>query len=288
MRKLNPRYTERIVFSSLFAISLVILMPISWVFFTTLKYGLSLISWEFLTKAPDAITGGGGIFPAIIGTVMLVTGTLIFCLPVGLGAAIYLSEYSAKNTLTRLIRIGIITLSGVPSIVYGLFGAAFFVIFLGTGRTLIAGSLTLALMILPVVITASREAIDAVPAHFREVSLSLGATRWQTIRHAVLPHALSGILTGTILGIGRAAGETAPILFIATSFTSMPRSLLDVPSSGFMTLPTYLYSIFSPGGKIITNPNAPYGVALVLIALVFLITLPAIVIRARLRKKRKW
>lgn len=285
--RINPKLTEKFVFGSLFSISFIILIPIFWVLLTTLKYGLSVINIDFLTKSPT-FNAGGGIFPAILGTVLLVVGTVLFSLPIGLGAAVYLSEYSSKNFLTRIIRIGIISLAGVPSIVYGLFGFAFFVLFLGFDKSLLAGALTLSLMILPVVITASREAIDAVPAHFREVSLSLGATKWQTIRHAVLPHALSGILTGTILGIGRAAGETAPIIFIAANWLKNNPTSIIGKAGRFMALPRYLYSTYALTGRSIENPNTPYGIAFVLMLLVFLITLPAIIIRARLRKERKW
>ncbi|TET54113.1 MAG: phosphate ABC transporter permease PstA [Actinobacteria bacterium] len=285
--KINPRYTEKFVFGSLFGISIIIIIPISWVFLITLKYGLSIINIDFLTKSPT-FNAGGGIYPGILGTILLVIGTVLFSLPIGLGAAVYLSEYSSKNLLTRSIRIGIISLAGVPSIVYGLFGFSFFVLFLGFDKSLLAGALTLSLMILPVVITTSREAIEAVPGHFREVSLSLGATKWQTIRHAVLPHALPGILTGTILGIGRAAGETAPIIFIASAWlVNTPTSIFG-QGGRFMALPNYLYSTYALVGKSMENPNTPYGIALVLMLLVFIITLPAILIRARLRKMRKW
>jgi len=285
--RINPRHTEKFIFGSLFSVSLIILVPISWVLLITLKYGLSVINLDFLTKSPT-FNAGGGIYPAILGTILLVIGTIVVSLPIGLGAAIYLSEYSSKNLLTRIIRIGIISLAGVPSIVYGLFGFSFFVLFLGFDKSLLAGALTLSLMILPVVITASREAIDAVPEHFREVSLSLGATKWQTIRHAVIPHALSGILTGTILGIGRAAGETAPILLIASAWlVNTPTSVVG-RGGRFMALPNYLYSTYALVGKSMENPNTPYGIALVLMLLVFLITLPAIIIRAKLRKERKW
>lgn len=287
MIKLNPRYTEKFVFSLLVSVSFVILIPILWVFLTTLKYGLVVINLDFLIKSPT-FNAGGGIFPAILGTILLVIGTVLIALPIGLGAAVYLSEYSSRNLITRAIRIGIISLAGVPSIVYGLFGFAFFVLFLGFDKSLLAGALTLSLMILPVVITASREALESVPEHFREVSLSLGATKWQTIRHAVLPHALPGILTGTILGIGRAAGETAPIIFIASAWlTKAPTSIVG-KSGRFMALPNYLYSTYALVGKSMENPNTPYGIALVLISLVFVITLPAIIIRARLRRSRKW
>jgi phosphate transport system permease protein len=281
--KLNAKTTQKIIFSCMYLISLIILIPIFWVLFTVLKNGISVISWDFLSQNPQ-FNGNGGIYPAILGTLLLVIGTIAFSLPIGLGAAIYLSEYSSKNFLTRMIRIGIISLAGIPSIVYGLFGYAFFILFFSLEPYVIVGAMILALMILPVVITASREAIESVPDTFREVSSSLGASKWQTIRYAVLPYALPGILTGTILGIGRAAGETAPLLFIASSFATREPNFF----SRFMALPNYLYTTANLGGNQMHNHNVPYGIAFVLISLVFIITLPAILIRARLRSKKHW
>ncbi len=283
-RLINPRLTQKFFFTLFMCSSIIVLLPILWVFLTILKHGLPIISIEFLTTVPG-INSSGGILPAIIGTIALVLLTLAISLPIGIGAAIYISEYAAKNRLTRLIKIAIINLAGVPSIVYGLFGLALFVVFLGFGRSLLAGALTLSLMILPIIITASQGALESVPDTFREVSFSLGASRWQTIRHAVFPNALPGILTGTILGVGRVAGETAPILFIASSwFPKAPSSVWD----HFMALPYYLFVTATLVGNSISNPDIPYGIALVLIVLVFLITLPAILIRAHLRRHKQW
>lgn len=283
-KKLDARITEKFFFTVLLISTILVILPILWVFLTILKHGLPVISWDFLSQIPGA-NASGGIFPAIVGTVALVVLTVAISLPVGLGAAIYIHEYAAKNRLSRLIKVAILNLAGVPSIVYGLFGLALFVIAMKLGRSLLAGSLTLSLMILPVIITASREALESVPDSFREVSLSLGASKWQTIRYAVLPNALPGILTGTILGIGRAAGETAPILFIASAwFPKAPTSVW----ARFMALPYYLFVTATLVGNTIKNPDMPYGIALVLIMLVFFITLPAIIIRANLRRKKHW
>jgi len=226
----------------------------------------------------------GGIFPAIVGTIYLVLGAVIFALPIGLLSAIYLSEYSKDNFLTRMIKLAIVNLAGVPSVVYGLFGLALFVVFFKFGASILSGSLTLGIMILPIIITASREALESVPYSFREVSLSLGASKWETIRHIVLPSAISGILTGTILGLGRAAGETAPILFTVAAFylPQLPHSIFDQA----MALPYHLYVISTQVPNV--DEKIRYGTVLVLLALVLFMNLVAIIIRYRFRKKKKW
>ena len=246
--------------------------------------GAGALSWEFLTTMPAQGMRAGGIFPALVGTLELVGLTVIFALPMGVAAAIYLTEYATDHWLTRLVRLAIVNLSGVPSVVYGLFGLGLFVIFCRFGTSLLAGALTLAIMILPVIITASEEALRSVPRSFREVSLSLGASHWQTVRHAVLPFAVPGIMTGTILGIGRAAGETAPILFTVAAFylPRLPRSIFDQA----MALPYHLYVISTQ------IPNIPltqrYGTALVLLLLVLSLNLLAVILRARFRRRRQW
>jgi len=199
-------------------------------------------------------------------------------------AAIYLSEYSKDNILTRMIRLAIINLSGVPSVVYGLFGLALFVVFFKFGASLLSGSLTLGIMILPIIITSTREALESVPQHFRETSLSLGASKWQTIRHIVLPNAIPGILTGTILGLGRAAGETAPILFTVAAFylPRLPKSIFDQA----MALPYHLYVISTQVPNV--DEKIRYGTALVLLTMVLFMNLIAIIIRYHFRKKKKW
>ena len=222
--------------------------------------------------------------PAVIGTVLLTFGTAIAAIPLALAAAIYLAEYAKDNLLTRLIRLAIINLAGVPSIVYGLFGLGMFVLSLELGTSIIAGSLTLGLMTLPVVISTAEEAIRAVPQSFRAVSISLGGTRWQTIRHIVLPQSMPGILTGIILGLERAAGETAPILFTVAAFylPRLPRSAFDQT----MALPYHLYVISTqiPGMPL----DIQYGTALVLLGLVLSMNLVATLIRNRFRRSRQW
>ena len=281
---MNYRTTQRIAFSFLFLANLLVIIPVALIIVIIIKNGIGAISWEFLTSAPRMGMREGGIFPAIVGTLYLVLGTIIFALPVGILSAIYLTEFAKENMLTRLIKLAIINLAGVPSVVYGLFGLGLFVIFLKFGTSIIAGSLTLAIMILPVIITTSKEALDSVPLAFREVSFALGASRWQTIRHAVLPHALPGILTGTILGIGRAAGETAPILFTAAAFylPKLPKSIFDQ----VMALPYHLYVISTqvPNVKL----EIRYGTALVLVSLVLSLNLVAIIVRSHFRRKKKW
>jgi phosphate transport system permease protein len=226
----------------------------------------------------------GGILPAIVGTFYLTIGTAIFSVPLGIGAAIYLSEYAGDNRTTRLIRIAIINLAGIPSVVYGLFGLGLFVLFLNFGTSILASSLTLAIMTLPVIISTTEEALRAVPQSFRLISVSLGGTKWQTIRKIVLPQALPGILTGVILGLERAAGETAPILFTGAAFflPQLPNSPLDAT----MALPYHLYVISTqvPGMPI----QIQYGTALVLLIFVLGMNLAATYIRYRSRSKRQW
>jgi phosphate transport system permease protein len=251
-----------------------------------LVQGIGAISWSFLTEAPrDAMTKGG-IFPAIIGTLCLTAGAILTALPLGVAAAVYLSEYAGEGRLLRLIRLGIQNLAGVPSVVFGLFGLALFVVVLGFGMSILSGSLTLGCLILPTVIGAAEEALRQVPATFREASLALGATRWQTIRKVVLPAALPGILTGSILGVGRAAGETAPIMFTAATFYTLqlPNSVLDE----VMALPYHVYVLATAGTHIDETRPLQYGTVLVLIALVLGLNLVAIIIRTRIRRKKRW
>jgi phosphate transport system permease protein len=280
----NPYRTQNIAFFFLFLATLLIVVPVGLIVVIIIQKGLPAINWQFLSDIPRQGMRAGGIFPAIVGTIYLVLGAIIFALPIGLLAAIYLSEYSKDNLLTRLIKLAIINLAGVPSVVYGLFGLALFVVFLKFGASILSGSLTLGIMILPVIITTSREALESVPQSFREVSLSLGASKWQTIRHIVLPNAIPGILTGTILGLGRAAGETAPILFTVAAFY-LPR----LPSSIFdqaMALPYHLYVISTQVPNV--DEKIRYGTAFVLLALVLIMNLVAIIIRYKFRKKKKW
>jgi phosphate transport system permease protein len=280
----NPHRTQNIAFFFLFLATLLIVVPVGMIVVIIIQKGLPAINWQFLTDIPRQGMRAGGIFPAIVGTLYLVTGAIVFALPIGLLAAIYLSEYSKDNILNRLIKLAIVNLAGVPSVVYGLFGLALFVIFFKFGASILAGSLTLGIMILPIIITSSREALESVPQSFREVSLSLGASKWQTIRHIVLPNAIPGILTGTILGLGRAAGETAPILFTVAAFylPQLPKSVFDQA----MALPYHLYVISTQVPNV--DEKIRYGTALVLLTLVLFMNLVAIIIRYKFRKKKKW
>ena len=281
---LNRYLVERLGFGVLTAVALVTAIPIVAVVIYMVVQGGGAISWEFLTQAPRNGMREGGILPAIVGTFYLTLGTAIFSVPLGIAAAIYLSEYSPDNGWTRLIRIAIINLAGIPSVVYGLFGLGLFVLFLGFGTSILAASLTLSIMTLPVIISTAEEALRAVPQPFRTVSISLGGTRWQTIRRIVLPEALPGILTGVILGLERAAGETAPILFTGAAFflPRLPHSPLDAT----MALPYHLFVISTQ------VPEMPlqiqYGTALVLLVFVLAMNIIATVIRSRARARRQW
>jgi len=280
----NRHLSQRLGFSLLTLIAVFTVVPIVAVVIYILLQGAPAISWEFLTAVPRSGMREGGILPAIIGTFYLTIGTAIFSVPLGIAAAVYLSEYAADNRWTRLIRLAIINLAGIPSVVYGLFGLGLFVLFLNFGTSILAASLTLSIMTLPVIISTAEEALRAVPQSFRTVSVSLGATRWQTIRRIVLPQALPGILTGVILGLERAAGETAPILFTGAAFflPRLPGSVFDAT----MALPYHLFVISTQ------VPEMPvkiqYGTALVLLAFVLGMNIIATVIRSRARAKRQW
>ncbi len=280
----NRHLSQRLGFSLLTLIALFTVVPIMGVIVYIFVQGSPAISWEFLSAAPRSGMREGGILPAIIGTFYLTIGTAIFSVPLGIAAAIYLSEYAADNSWTRLIRLAIINLAGIPSVVYGLFGLGVFVLFLNFGTSILAASPTLSIMTLPVIISTAEEALRAVPQAFRTVSVSLGATRWQTIRRIVLPQALPGILTGVILGLERAAGETAPILFTGAAFflPRLPGSVFDAT----MALPYHLFVISTQ------VPEMPfqiqYGTALVLLVFVLGMNLIATVIRSRARAQRQW
>jgi phosphate transport system permease protein len=290
---------QRMAFALLYLVLGMVVAPIAWLFGYIIYHGWRQISWSFLTLPPTAVDAAGGIFPAIVGTVYLMLGTIAIALPLGVGGAIYLTEYAGRSRLVRLIRLAIVNLAGVPSIVHGLFGLGFFVLFIGGGidrfilhaerpiwgqPCLLWGFCTLAVVILPVVITATEEALLSVPVSFREASLGLGATKWQTVRRVVLPTALPGILTGAILGVGRAAGETAPVMITcAASFKPfLPAGLND----SAMLLPYHLYFVVTQ----VPNPSLRLqaGIALVLVALVFCINATAVVVRTRAQRRRRW
>jgi phosphate transport system permease protein len=281
---MSQQTSQKIAFALLTAAAVAVVVPIVLVIVYIIVQGIGAINWEFLTAMPRSGMREGGILPAIVGTVVLTFGTAIVSIPLAIGAAIYLAEYARDTWLTRLIRLAIINLAGIPSVVYGLFGLGLFVLFLHLGTSLIAGSLTLGLMTLPIVISTAEEAILTVPQSFRVVSISLGGTRWQTIRHQVLPQALPGILTGIILGLERAAGETAPILFTVAAFY-LPR-LPHSPFDQTMALPYHLYVISTqvPGMPV----DVQYGTALVLLILVLSMNVVATLIRSRFRRRRQW
>ena len=275
---------QRLGFGFLTLMTIFTVVPIIAVVVYIISKGSPAISWEFLSGFPHDGMRAGGILPAIIGTLYLTLGTALFAVPLGVAAAIYLAEYAPDNRWTRLIRIAIINLAGIPSVVYGLFGLGLFVIFLKFGTSILAASLTLSIMTLPVIISTSEEALRAVPQAFRTVSISVGATRWQTIRRIVLKEALPGILTGVILGLERAAGETAPILFTGAAFF-LPR-LPGSPFDATMALPYHLFVISTQ------VPDMPiqiqYGTALVLLVFVLGMNLTATIIRSRARARRQW
>jgi len=278
------KITEKAGIITLGGMAVLTITPIFMIIGYIIWQGMPAISWEFITAFPSDGMKEGGILPAIVGTFYLTIGTAIFSVPLGIGAAIYLSEYAPDNNVTRLIRVAIINLAGIPSVVYGLFGLGLFVLFLNFGTSILAGSLTLSIMTLPIIISTSEEALRAVPQSFRVVSVSLGGTKWQTIRRVVLPQALPGIITGIILGLERAAGETAPILFTVAAFF-LPR----LPSSPFdatMALPYHLFVISTqvPGMPI----KIQFGTALVLLVFALSMNFIATIIRYRARAKREW
>jgi phosphate transport system permease protein len=281
---MNRYLQEKVGFAVLGLAALVVVLPILVVVGVIVVRGAAGISWEFLTGMPRQGMKAGGILPAIVGTLLLTLGTALVAIPIGVGGAIYLAEYARDTWTTRLIRLAIINLAGVPSVVYGLFGLGLFVLFLQFGSSILAGSLTLAIMTLPVIISAAEEALRAVPVEFRIVSASLGGSKWQGIYHIVLPQALPGIITGILLGLLRAAGETAPILFTVAAFylPRLPTSLLDET----MALPYHLYVISTqvPG----MPPQISYGTALVLLTIVLSLNILATLIRAYYRRRRWW
>jgi len=264
--------------------TLLLIIPVLLILATLVIKGGSVISIDFLFSSPTHGMTAGGIFPALLGTVWLVSVALLISVPLGIAAAIYLSEYAGDNWFTRIINLAIINLAGVPSIVHALFGVGAFVLFFGFGTSILAASLTLAIMTLPVVIVATRESLQAVPYAFREACWNMGATRWQAIRRVVLPNAISGILTGVILEVSRTSGETAPIMFTGAVFFTpfLPQGIFDQTMA--MSLHLFVVSTQVPG----VPEDLPYGVALVLIGMVLLMNSLSIAFRTYLRGKKKW
>jgi len=281
---LRNKRTEALVKTLFFLMTALLIVPVLLILGTLIWKGGPAISWEFLFSDPiDGMTAGG-IFPALVGTVWLVAVALLVSVPLGVAAALYLSEFAPDNVFTRLINLAIINLAGVPSIVHALFGVGAFVIFFGFGTSILAASLTLAIMTLPVVIVATRESLQAVPMAFREACWNMGATRWQTIRRLVLPNAVSGILTGVILEVSRTTGETAPIMFTGAAFflPFLPESVFDQTMA--LSLHLFVVSTQVPG----VPEHLPYGVALVLIGMVLTMNSLSIAFRMYLRGKKKW
>jgi phosphate transport system permease protein len=278
------RNVQRLVGTLFGLMTAILVLPVLIIFGVLIVNGAPAISFEFLFSAPVDQGRAGGILPAIVGTIWLVAVALIVSVPIGVAAAIYLSEYAPDNWLTRLINLAIINLAGVPSIVHALFGVGAFVTFAGFGKSILAASCTLAIMTLPVVIVATKESLEAVPQSFREACWNMGATRWQTIRRVVLPNAISGILTGVILEVSRTAGETAPIMFTgAVAFLPfLPQGVLD-PT---MAMSYHLFYISTAATGM--PDEVRYGTALVLVSMVLVMNAASIVFRARLRATKKW
>lgn len=282
----NNKFRESIFYWLIRIVTYSIVFVIGYIVFDIMNNGLPTLNWEFISGFPRRSGAEGGILPAIVGTAYLVSGAIIVALPLGMASAIYLTEYAKQGPFTRMIRLAIITLAGIPSIVFGLFGLGLFVLFFGFGASILSGSLTLAFMILPTIIVSSEEALRAVPQTLREGSLALGATKWQTIYKNVLPYALPGMFTGSILGIGRAAGETAPILLTVAAFylPRLPNSIFDQ----VMALPYHLYVLATQHPEADKVLPMQYGTALVLLLLVLIFNLTAIIMRNYFRKKIQW
>lgn len=280
----SPKRKQQLGFAVLTACTVITVLPIIALGIYILVQGLPGIRWEFITGMPRDGMRDGGILPAILGTFYLTLGTALFSIPPGIAAAIYLAEYAGDTRATRLIRIAMINLAGIPSVVYGLFGLGLFVLFLQFGTSILAASLTLSIMTLPVIISTTEEALRSVPVSFRVVSISLGASKWQTVWRIVLPQALPGVITGCILGLERAAGETAPILFTGAAFF-LPR-LPHSPFDPTMALPYHLFVISTqvPGMPV----RIQYGTVLVLLVFVLSMNLIATIIRSRARARRQW
>lgn len=279
----NHRFIQNAGFGLLRLCILVTLFFLGLIIFFIVARGFRVISWQFLTAGPRMAMTEGGIAPAIVGTFYLTAGSILFALPLGLSCAIYLNEYSPKGFAVNIIRMSVNNLAGVPSVVFGLFGLALFVKFFRFGISILSGSLTLGILVLPLIISASQEALMAVPHSHREASLALGATHWQTIKSIVLPEALPGILTGVILSIGRVAGETAPILFTAATFYSRgyPKSVF----SEVMALPYHIYALMTEGTHPDKQVGIAYGASLVLLMMVLVVSAAAIIIRQKQRSR---
>ncbi|MGM0409908.1 MAG: phosphate ABC transporter permease PstA [Bacillota bacterium] len=283
---LKSRHIKQKIYFSLFGITLLMALSVlALIIYFVFSRGIGVISWEFIFSSPKNGMTEGGIFPAILGSFYLVIGSILFAVPLGVFSAIYMTEYANDGKVIRFIRIGVNNLAGVPSVVFGLFGLAVFVKYFDFGVSILSGSLTLAIVILPTIIRSAEESLMAVPDEYRNASLAMGATKWQTIKNVVLPAAMPGIFTGCILGIGRVAGETAPILFTAVTFYTrrLPKSVFDE----VMALPFQIYALLKTGTSPKLQEPMAYGAAVVLLFLVLLINLIAILLRIKYGKKMK-
>ena len=282
--KSHDDFSEKIIFTVIKSLSFLVILFLLILLGYIFANGFSALSWEFITEMPRNEMTRGGIYPAIIGTLYLMIGSSVISIPIGIITAIYLTEYAKNPRLVKIIRIGINNLAGIPSVVFGLFGLSFFVVFFDFGVSILAGSLTLGVLNLPVIIRSTEEALSVVPGIYREASFSLGATKWQTIYKIVLPTALPGILTGIMLSMGRAAGETAPIMFTAAAFYTP-----EYPSSIFheiMALPYHIYVLATAGTHIQETRPLQYGTAIILIMLVFILNLGGIILRYRVKTRK--
>ncbi|HOD16506.1 MAG TPA: phosphate ABC transporter permease PstA [Spirochaetota bacterium] len=284
-RRIKSEAVETAMFATIRVLSFAVLAFLVFILGFIISRGYSALSWEFISGMPRDEMTAGGIFPALLGTFYLMIGSALVSIPIGIITAIYLTEYSRRPALVKLIRLGVSNLAGVPSVVFGLFGLALFVVFLDFGTSILAGSLTLGILNLPVIIRSTEEALMTVPGTYREASLSLGATRLQTIFRIVLPNAMPGILTGVMLSLGRAAGETAPIMFTAASYYApeLPASIFDQ----VMALPYHIYVMATAGTHITETRPIQYGTAIILILLVLALNSIGLVLRYRFRKRMK-
>jgi phosphate transport system permease protein len=282
----RKRIVQRVAFSLLTLSTVSAFVALGAILYSMIANGASALSWEFLVEFPRKMMTEGGIYPALVGSFYLTVGAVLLSLPFAVASAIWLSEYSRGGLWVRIIRVGVNSLAGVPSIVFGLLGLAFFVKVLGLGVSLLAGALTLALLILPILIRAGEEALQAVPMSFREGALALGATKWHAMRTVVLPSAIPGILTGVILGVSRAIGETAPIMFTAAAFymSRLPETLSDK----VMALPYHIFVMATESPNYFKTRNLQFGAALVLLGMVLLMNLGAVTWRARVRRRKQW
>jgi phosphate transport system permease protein len=281
---------QAIAFSVLTLASLAAFFALALILYIMITKGAGALSWEFLSQMPRKGMTEGGIYPMLLGSFYLTAGAIVSAFPFGVASAIWLAEYAGGGLWVRIIRIGVNTLAGVPSIVFGLLGLAFFVDVLGLGASLLSGAFTLGILILPILIRASEEALRAVPNEFREGALALGATQWHAVRTVVLPTAISGILTGAVLGIGRAIGETAPILFTAAAIykTKLPDTLYETLTSRTMALPTHIFYMATENPRGWEAKDLQFGAALVLLGLVLIMNLGAVAWRARVRRRKEW